>query len=341
MLLLGLSVLGFVAHTFVWLWLTGLLTAGFSDWVSRQRARGWEVEHALPSRSGWPFTASLRVPDFRMAGWSPLLQDFSWRAGEIALTIAPTHVGRLTITADGAQRVRSGPTIIPYTAERLRLLVPLDHGAPPQPMELLIEGLQATAPDGPVRAARVHATVVPEQDGRDGVGIHLAATEIILPPTLETHPFGRMIAGATAEATLTGPPPSPFPLTIVERAEAWRDGGGQLEVEQLVLNWGPLAATLRMTFSLDAALQPEGTGRLLLERPSEALDAVTAAGLLDPRTATGVHAMLALLTRAPANGGAPQLDVPVALQRRNLTVARFPLMRLPALTWPRTAPRIL
>jgi len=342
-MLLGLAVLAGVAHTFAWLWLTGALTVGFSDWVTQQRARGWDVEHATPERGGWPFAARLTVPDFRLAGSTATLrQGFTWRAGQIALTVAPPHLDRLSITAEGPQRLTSGGLTLPYTADRLRILLPLDPTPPPRPTEFLLEGLDATGPEGPVTASRILAVISPEHGGPEaGVHLHLTASQIVLPPGQAAHPFGRTIESATADAVLTGPPPSPIPMTAVERAEAWRDAGGRLELQDVALRWGPLIGALRMTLQLDDALQPQGDGRLVLERPAEAVGAVAAARMIDARAATGAQAMLALLARVPEGGGAPQVDVPVALERGTLSLARIPLLRVPHVAWPRTSPRIL
>ncbi len=343
MTVLALLALGAGAHTLVWLWLTGSLTVGFSDWVAQQRARGWDVEHALPRRAGWPFAARLVVPDFRVTGAARVVpQGFAWEAGHIALDLTPRHPERLSLTAEGPQRLRIGATSIPYTAEWLQVLMPLDPAMGSRPTEFRLEGLRASAPDGPVTAARVLALATPGgADDDAGLRLHLTASRIVLPPGQDAHPFGRVVESATADAVLSGPPPSPIPMTVREQAEAWRDGGGRIDLQEVALRWGPLAGALRMTLRLDAALQPQGSGRLVLERPSEALGAVAAAGMIDPRAATGAQTMLALVARVPEQGGPPQVDVPVALERGTVSVARIPLVRLGPLVWPRTAPRIL
>ena len=343
MTVLALLALGAGAHTLVWLWLTGSLTVGFSDWVAQQRARGWDVEHALPRRAGWPFAARLVVPDFRVTGAARVVpQGFAWEAGHIALDLTPRHPERLSLTAEGPQRLRIGATSIPYTAEWLQVLMPLDPAMGSRPTEFRLEGLRASAPDGPVTAARVLALATPGgADDDAGLRLHLTASRIVLPPGPDAHPFGRGVESATADAVLSGPPPSPIPMTVREQAEAWRDGGGRIDLQEVALRWGPLAGALRMTLRLDAALQPQGSGRLVLERPSEALGAVAAAGMIDPRAATGAQTMLALVARVPEQGGPPQVDVPVALERGTVSVARIPLVRLGPLVWPRTAPRIL
>lgn len=330
-----------LVHAGGWLWLTGMLTVGFSDWVAQQRARGWEVQHGLPERAGWPFAARLAVPDVRIAGWSPLApQGFTWDTARLDLALAPPRLTHLAVSAEGPQQLRMGILAIPYTAQRLRAIVPLDPNGPPQPTEFLVEGLRAMAPDGPMTAARIAATLAPGQAGEEaGLRLHLAATRLGLPPTRPPHPFGETIEAVTADAVLLGPPSWPIPMSPAERAEAWRDAGGRVELRDAALRWGPLAGTLRMTLRLDAALQPVGSGRLVLERPAEALDALGAAGLVDPRGAAGVQVMLALMTRVPEGGSTPQVEMPVSVERGTILLARIPVLRLPPIMWRRGGAR--
>ena len=42
----------------------------------------------------------------------------------------------------------------------------------------------------------------------------------------------------------------------------------------------------------------------------------------------------ALLARPPADGGPPEIEVPLTIEERGLSVARIPATRLPAIEWP-------
>jgi hypothetical protein len=56
-----------------------------------------------------------------------------------------------------------------------------------------------------------------------------------------------------------------------------------------------------------------------------------------PRTALAVNAVLGLMTTIPADGGAPQVELPLALRDRTVTLGQIPLARMPELVW--SAPR--
>lgn len=156
----------------------------------------------------------------------------------------------------------------------------------------------------------------------------------MLPPGLlaPDSPLGRQLRSLALDLLLTGPvPPGRDPAGM---ARAWRDGGGSLELRSVGLRWGAAAATATATLTLDQALQPRGAGTLRLAGAAEVLAAAAAAGLVTPRFATTARTMVALLARAPPEGGPPQLDVPLSVEDRALTMARIPLLRLPAWTWP-------
>lgn len=334
--LLALAVLLAAAHGLAWRWMTGALAVGFSDWVTLRRAEGLTVEHGLPARAGWPFAARLDVPGFRIAGRSPALPEgFAWETARLHLSVAPPDLGRLVLEATGPQALRLGATAVPYTAARLRAVVPLEPGLPPRGAEGLAEQVVALTPGGPVAARRIEGVVAPRQADA-GLALWLSAEAVTLPPLPAAAAFGRALQQMAAELAVTGPLPPPAPPA--QRAAAWRAGGGVLDLRRLALRWGPLAAEMRGTLRLDPALQPVGAGTLALERPQEALAALAGAGLVAPREAGAAGAVLALMTRRAADG-APRVELPVTVEDGRLAVARVPLLRLAPIRWPETPAR--
>src|SRR5690606_17275058 len=65
--LLGLAAL-VAAHALLWRWTGDRIEAGFEAWARTRRATDWQVQHGPPQRGGWPFAATLRLPEFRLAG---------------------------------------------------------------------------------------------------------------------------------------------------------------------------------------------------------------------------------------------------------------------------------
>jgi Uncharacterized protein conserved in bacteria (DUF2125) len=121
---------------------------------------------------------------------------------------------------------------------------------------------------------------------------------------------------------------------LAERAAAWRDAGGTLEIQRLAVNWGPLDLTGSATLALDDQLQPMGTGSARVIGYAETLDALAARGAISRSAATAAKAVLSLLAHAPADGSPPDVKVPLTLQYRTLSMRQVPLLRLPELDWP-------
>ena len=124
----------------------------------------------------------------------------------------------------------------------------------------------------------------------------------------------------------------PFPATPTpaQSAALWQRAGGRVEVREFALRLASLAVDGSGEGGLDARLQPEGQATLRVAGAAAVLDAAAAAGLVAAGPASAMRAVLGLLTLA-AHGG--PVTLPVELADRTVTVARFPLLRLPVLDW--------
>ncbi|MCQ4162811.1 DUF2125 domain-containing protein [Roseomonas sp. GC11] len=314
-LLLGLLAAG---HALAWTLITRKMEARFLGWAEARRAQGWEVAHGPPRRGGWPFAATLELPGWRLAlPQGPVLQGEALR-----LSLSPGHWDRLLLCLEGAQNLRIGTAELPFRAHALVASLPLlGQGDVP----LRGEALQLGPPSGAVSIARLEGTLEGVEAARR---LRLALRGIALPVAT---PMGPEIAAATLDAALNGPVPPPAPLA--QRAAAWRDAGGALELRGLTLQWGGATASLAATLGLDAALQPAGSGTLRLAGAEHVLDALVQAGVVPQRNAALARGLLPLMQRPDPAGGPPVLEVPVALENRGLSVARLNLGRVPAVEW--------
>lgn len=322
------------AHGLAWRWVAGAMAVGFSDWVAQRRAEGWSVEHGVPARGGWPFAARLTIPDVAFAG--PMHGQppgFAWTAERLVLAISPPRLDRLMVMPQGAQRLMLGGDSIPFAADRLDLAVPIEPGPGPRPVALSVAGLRATLRDGPLSLDRLEASLIPADAGASLL-LSAWAEGAALPPSPLAAAFGPRLERAGLEGRLTGPVVAAPGLPPAMRAEAWRRAGGGLEVSRLALRWGPLLGEGSGLVRLDQALQPDIVGMLALEGGAEALGALARAGLVAPRAALAGQAALGMMGRAPAGGGAPRVELPVALAGGVLTIARVPIARIPPLAWP-------
>ena len=112
-----------------------------------------------------------------------------------------------------------------------------------------------------------------------------------------------------------------------------RDAGGKLEVGRLALSWAALGLSAGATMALDEQMQPMGAATARVVGYDATLHALAASGVLGPRVAQAIGGVLGLLARPAQEGGAPQVEVPVTLENRTLSLGPFPLVRLREWVW--------
>jgi hypothetical protein len=329
------------ADTLYWYVAVRNLESGFAGWLAERRASGWTTSVGGPVRGGWPLAATLTVPDVRLAGGEPDIPDgLSWRTERLILRTDLLRPGMLDVASEGMQRLRlTDWPEVPYTADQLHLALPLAPGGPPRSATITARDLRAGIPAG--RDATASLTVgtlalgvdvkPTAQSGEAALGFALDASAIGLPLPL-ARPLGPRVASLTLQGAVDGPVPRT--RAPGARAAAWRDGGGTFEVRRLAVNWGPLDLTAGATLALDEQLQPMGTGSARIVGYAETLDALAAHGVISRSAATAAKAVLSLLAHTPEDGAPPDVEVPLTLQYRTLSMRQVPLLRLPEIDWP-------
>ena len=334
-----LPILLLAGDFFYWRLALGELREGFRIWTQQAREAGWEVRHGALSPGGWPNAATVRVEDVTIThvGAAPGM-PFSLSAGSeaVLLRVRLTRPDVVEITPLGLRpvRINEGPPL-PLAADYLRLRLTLQPNAPPRAMEIDATAFSATLPNlGLLTIAAFHLRADLNPDaGRDQAAVVFTALAgpVALPDGVRWG-LGPEVSDAAAEGVLNGPLPSG--AGFAARAAAWRDGGGSLELHRLSLGWGPARINATATLALDEDLQPMGAGTGKIAGYAAALDALAANAVLTRSAAKAAKAVLSLLANTPIEGQPEEVEVPLALQFRTLSVRQVPLVRLPELEWP-------
>lgn len=313
----GALVAAGLGHGVFWLIAVRRLDALVEQQAQALRAQGWCIVLGRAWPRGWPGRAGLQF------GTASIEADgFAWRADR-AIIDAPLRwpdpmsgtLGPARVRADGQQiRFGSGAALAVVS----------------QDWQLEVSGAAATLAGTEVGIAQVfEAEALQVRLGPDG----LALTARRLKPPDSARMRGQVVDALLLHASAT--PPLPVAGDPRAAATAWRQAGGTVGVSDVTLTMGRARAVGKGRIWLDDALQPRLDGTMRVTGYEAGLDELAAAGALTRPTAVAAKAVLGLLAAPTPDGGA---DVPVQFADGVLTVARFPLLRVPALDWPAAPP---
>ncbi len=363
-LLVLTPVLAIGVEAVVWLVAARQLEAAFQGWVAARRAEGWQVAAGAERVGGWPFAAIVTIAGFAISGGQELVPGgLAWRTGQLALRVELLAPEKLLLRPTGPEHFRiAGSPEVALAATRVEAALPMAVG-PDAAERIAITawdarlGTTARAPyllragtlkidaslDQPTAGASPITRPVTGEAGpgappgsvetaRPAVLLRLDATQVAT-ARARLPALGPDIALVSLSVVMTGPLPSGPAWTV--GLGAWRDGGGTLTVRDLSLVWGPLAVGAAGRLALDRAMQPAGEGTARIVGYAATLDALAVDGSIGRGAATAAKAVLMLLARPSTGAGAPpEVDVPLRLEDRTLSVGTIPLLRVPAVTWP-------
>jgi hypothetical protein len=328
LLIIGLAVLVTLAaaHALLWRWATERLAVQTLVTAEMLRAQGWTVTLGAPVAEGWPLAARVRFADVTLAkDLSAVPGGFAYHAAAASVSIGLTDPRHVVLAFHGAQKLRVGLAAADFTAALTDATLPLAYDPQLLPVDVAIKALSVALPDASaVDVATVALHLDLPATPAVPFSLHLKADGIDLPQGSPVAALGPRIARLEFAATLSGPTQG----TLV----TWRDGGGELALQQLSVDWGTLSLDGGGAVHLDAKLQPAGRSTLRLAGASAALDALVNAKVIDPRGATSAMAVLSLLQK-PQPNGPPVIELPLTLQDQTLQLGHFRLLRMPDIVW--------
>jgi hypothetical protein len=327
-----------VAHFAYWRLVQRQLVAGYTAWADGARAAGWTVDAGSTVSGGWPLAAELRVANLVVSGGQKIVPGgVAWRSPLVTLRVGLQDPRNLEVVAEGQQHLRLGnlPDIA-LTAEQLQATLLLQADGPPRDLDLLVSHLEADVMPKRAAAGRLrigllqgHSDLVVPPGSSAGFSCSTEALEL---PEAVKWPLGSRISSLALDGAISGALGRGG--SQAEWAAAWRDSGGSLEVHRLAVGWGPLGVSATATLALDDQLQPMGAGTARLIGYAAALDALADNGTVSRSAVIAAKAVLSLLAPTPGDGEPTEVEVPLTLQYRTLSMRQVPLVRLPELDWP-------
>jgi hypothetical protein len=304
----------------VWLILAQQTEARILEWVEARRAEGYVIAWSRFDIGGFPLRILVEFADAKIA------KD-----------------------ATGAEAPLVTADLAPWRPDRIDLAAPrLDLAGPEG--RLVLESVTAALHLDGGRAARLlidSARGSAQADG-DGLGqaesVRLAVTRFAPEITSwrEESLAGqvslrRVRPAARFAAQMLFEDPFDIDLTGAIKGDLhdvvkWRDGGGTIELERLLLAWGPLRVDGNATIALDGEMRPLGAGTAKLRGLMPTVDRLVAKGQMKPQDAATAKIVLGLLSQPTADGGS-EVAAPVTAQNGQLFLGPVPVARL--LPWKR------
>jgi len=329
----GLAAALVLADVAVWRLATARMQAALQAAMDDMRAAGWVVQCSAAERSGWPWAATVAVADVRVqGGGSALPGGLAWSTDRLVLSVALTDPWHLSVSPQGEETLRlSHLPAVAFAADPMLARLPLGAGRPDH------AELTATAVTGgllhsrrrqDVSIGQVSAQVQLRAAAAGGLdaALSFAARDIGLPDNFRW-PLGGSVNSLAAAVTLASP--RVWGTDSREQAQSWRDGGGKVRVQSLDLHWGPLSLQGDAALSLDAGLQPAGTGHVHITGFGPALDALADAGVIGTGMAATYKAVLGLMASDPSSA----INLPLTLRDSTLSLGEIPLSRFKDLAW--------
>jgi hypothetical protein len=318
--LLGFALLAFGALAAYWFWAAGQVEAAIAQWTGEQRARGFEIDYRGPELGGFPVRLAVAFSEPRIA--AP--QGWRWSGGAIAGQAAFWDPWALRLDLPLEQTLsaawRGHRRDLTLNAAAARGLVHLGREGWLKAATVEMEGAVLSDAGGgtlSIETLRYRLTRRPPAlEGVDDWTLLVSGqTRGIALPDGVPSPFGPRVERLAFDAALIGVIPRAVPGDQPGAALArWRDTGGQVEIQDLEIAWGPLHMNASGTAMLDQRLRPEGVFTAQIRGLPEIVDALAVQGLIEPGVALALKlTAVALATRNGADGR-PEVELPITLR---------------------------
>lgn len=326
-----LAVLAFVAggaYAAYWFHLARGLRDGLPAWAEAQRAQGYGVEWQALEVGGFPFAFRLRLAGAGLHAVRPF--PYEARSEELVATASPFDLRTWRVTAPQGIALEAPSLLAGLDAASLDGSIALGGDATVIALalrELTGHGIARGLSAETFEARLALPERAPESHRDTALSLTASLRQATLPgiPT----PLPRQLDTLSLAATVKGPWSSGgFQRALVQ----WRDAGGTIDIDNAHVVWGETKLDLDGTLALDAAMQPEGAMTASVVGADKAVDAVVAAGALEPRYAGVAKSVLRAISAKDENG-ADALHVPLTIQDQRLYVGPAAVAVLPHIDW--------
>jgi hypothetical protein len=322
------------AYSAWWYSTARALNRNIAKWIATEQAKGATIAPSAVSVRGFPAAFSLKLenPDLR---WPT---GFGFKAQTVKVRTHPWSSGKFKVAITGGFDFSLPPgterPALTVAGETIRGTATFYDTALPIEWAVkadVVSVSQTAAMQREVTVASVsfdgsRPRIPPTADTDPGLTVSLRLQDLSA-ASIEGNPLGSTVSEVALDAKMMGA----LPVTAdAAGLKAWRDAGGNLDITNLGLHWGPLALAANGTTAFDPQMQPEGAYTAHLSGFDPAIDALVGAGWI--KMSAGSLGKLALgITARPDAKGAPTVDTPITIQDRRISVGPLKLGTVPEL----------
>lgn len=330
-----------ILYGLYWNILAGQFRAGIEHWAAERKAEGVEVAFSTLRIGGFPFKldAVLSNPVISI---SDGVRSWTWQGPLMLMRARPWTPNRARVSVPGRHRIaiKDGARPLDLIADAGTLEMSLRFGdggiiqAVVSARNVTLNKAASGKGSRVLGLTRAEISAARPGDGNEGLDVGFKANAITY-PVAPVAGLGLKTERVGLEVEIKGEPPL-NPNT--ETMAVWRDNGGTLEFNTLDLNHGPLKLAGDGTGALDKGLQPIGAFSLRVRGFRETLDRLETAGLIQPRPAALVKAVLDVLSRSQGTGDAlgedAEVKLPLSIQDGKFFIGPVPVAKIPPIRWP-------
>ena len=326
----GLAAIALAAagYAMFWHFLSGNLLDDIRDWSAEREADGWTVDLGVVTTGGFPLSLTIRADAVRLAG-PPSAPRWQWDAPGITATARIWDPDRIVVDAPGVHRIALGDRrfVAELPGAGAALAREQDGAAEWTLSAPVLRGSGGRIASARTVRGRVAATISKDGAGPGftgtGYGFAIVIEAPELPGNLRLLPGGT-IDRLSAEGSVRDLPEAEG--TLRGWLESWREAGGVIELQSVVLDRGPSRVEGNGTFALDRRLQPEGAMVVEVTGIDGIIESLTGMGAMGALQALALRAALAL-------GTAGRTRLSISLQDRQLSIGPLRVLEFAPIRW--------
>ena len=321
------------AYSAIWFVIASRLEDGVRQWAASLHAQNLELSWRAIRVGGFPLALHVSLNEARLRNLAATAPNGEVRAPLLAGRASVRNLHRWQVAApEGLSltaNLTTGTTATLSAQQAAGSVAIADQGGG----TLWLSLTEPSADAGARLAAHdveLWLTLPPHQaqthtDLTIGVAADVMGLSLPTVPAPFRNPLDELAFGVTVK----GPVPTG---TARRAAEAWRDAGGTLDLDQLMLRWGTLRVTGSGTVALDPDLQPMGACSAAIEGFDALLQAFVANGQMRPGDARLAQLALGILAHSGPDGR-PEISTSFTVQNGEMYLGPAKLGRAPRISW--------